>query len=52
MVILKANTRNKYDEIEFLKESLNNTKILLDREKILNSALKNKKVKKFKICFD
>ncbi|RNA40375.1 forkhead-associated domain-containing 1-like [Brachionus plicatilis] len=36
-------SRNKEDEIEFLKESLKNTKSDLEREKLLNSAIKQKK---------
>lgn len=36
-------SRSKEDEIEFLKESLKNTKSDLERERLLNSAIKHKK---------
>ena len=38
-------SRNKEDEIEYLKESLRNAKSELEREKLLNTAIKQKKVK-------
>lgn len=37
-------SRNKEDEIEFLKESLKNIKSDLERERLLNAAIKQKKV--------
>jgi hypothetical protein len=37
------NIRNKDDEIEYLKESLKNAKTELEREKLLNTAIKQKK---------
>lgn len=37
-------SRSKEDEIEFLKESLKNAKSDLEREKLLNGAIKQKKV--------
>ena len=37
-------SRSKEDEIEYLKESLKNAKAELEREKLLNSAIKQKKV--------
>ncbi len=39
------NLRNKDDEIEYLKESLKNAKSELDKERLLNTAIKQKKVK-------
>lgn len=36
-------TRSKEDEIEYLKESLKNLKLELEREKLLNDAIKQKK---------
>ncbi|CAF0756552.1 unnamed protein product [Brachionus calyciflorus] len=40
---IQVYSRSKDDEIEFLKESLKNAKSDLEREKLLNSALKQKK---------
>ena len=37
-------SRNKEDEIEYLKESLRNAKSELEREKLLNAAIKQKRV--------
>ena len=36
-------SRNKDDEIEFLKESLKNAKAELERERLINAAVKQKK---------
>jgi hypothetical protein len=44
-------TRSKDDEIEFLKESLKNAKNELDREKLVNAAIKNKKVSLFYLYY-
>jgi hypothetical protein len=41
---LKMFSRNKEDEIEYLKESLRNAKSELEREKLLNTAIKQKRV--------
>jgi hypothetical protein len=38
-------TRNKEDEIEFLKESLKKVKLELERELLLNEAIKQKRVR-------
>jgi hypothetical protein len=35
--------RNKCDEIEYLKETIRNTKINLDQEKLVNSSIKQKR---------
>ena len=37
-------TRSKEDEIEFLKESLKKVKLELEREQLLNEAIKQKRV--------
>jgi hypothetical protein len=43
-------SRNKEDEIEYLKESLRNAKSELEREKLLNAAVKQKRVISLCLC--
>lgn len=42
--------RRKTDEAQMLRDSLHNTKEILNREKMLNTAIKQKKVRRFKKC--
>lgn len=44
-------TRSKEDEIEFLKESLKKVKLELEREQLLNEAIKQKRVMSLNYLF-